>query len=88
MVAYILLLKKLLWEAINCIRLNNIHTYWFKSSFGVRQTDKLSPTLFSVYLNDLAVAINAAKLVIRFKNNEFVNNYTFICRQHYSVRRK
>ena len=64
--------KKLYENTINCIRLNNIHTNWFKSLFGVRQGD-MSPTLFNVYLNDLADEINAAKLGIKLKNSEYIN---------------
>ena len=52
---------KLYENTFNCIRLNNIHTNWFKSSFRMRQGDKLSPTLLNVYVNDLADEINCSK---------------------------
>ena len=36
------------------VRLNNqLESQWFTTLFGVRQGDSMSPTLFSVYLNDL-----------------------------------
>ena len=34
-----------------------LFTNWFPTSFGVKQGDNLSPTLFSVFLNDLATEI-------------------------------
>ena len=42
----------------SCIKLGRgMQTDWFKTLFGVRQGDSLSPTLFSIYLNDLATEI-------------------------------
>lgn len=66
-------IKKLFENNINCIRLGNHYTSWFNSSFGVRQGDVLSPTMFGMYINDLAVEINAAKLGVKLKNNEYIN---------------
>ena len=42
-----------------CVKLpGGLYTDWFQTSFGVKQGDNLSPTLFSVFLNDLATVIN------------------------------
>ena len=40
------------------VRVNDYLTDWFTCSNGVRQGDTLSPTLFSIYINDLAEEIN------------------------------
>ena len=57
-------IKKLYCNTQNCIRINNEYTRWFPSFYGVRQGDSLSPTLFSIFLNDLANFIKAQKLGI------------------------
>ena len=38
----------------SCVSLNGFHTEWFNCTNGVRQGDNLSPTLFSIFINDLA----------------------------------
>ena len=45
----------------SCIRVNNEVTDWFDVTTGARQGDSLSPTLFSLYLNDLAEEIIESK---------------------------
>lgn len=42
-----------------CVRVNNYFTDWFDCLSGVKQGDTLSPTLFALYINDLAVEIKA-----------------------------
>ena len=46
----------------SCVRLNSYLTDWFKVEKGVRQGDGLSPTLFGLYINDLAAEINQLEL--------------------------
>ena len=43
-----------------CIRVNGYLTDWFSNILGVRQGDGLSPTLFSLYINDLLTDIKNA----------------------------
>ena len=40
-----------------CVKLNALRTDWFDTSSGVKQGDTHSPTLFNMYLNDLATEI-------------------------------
>ena len=40
-----------------CVKLNALRTDWFDISSGVKQGDTFSPTLFNMYLNDLATEI-------------------------------
>ena len=55
-------IKSLYSNTLNSVRLNGFMTDWFRSNAGVRQGDSLSPTLFSIYINDLATEIKASNL--------------------------
>ena len=55
-------IKLLYSETFNIIRVNNNYTDWFLSNSGVRQGDTLSPTLFNIFINSLAVELNDLKL--------------------------
>ena len=50
--------KCLLLDSTARIKVNNCFTDWFNMKSGVRQGDTLSPTLFSMFINDLAVGMN------------------------------
>uniref|UniRef100_A0A3B3IP50 Reverse transcriptase domain-containing protein n=1 Tax=Oryzias latipes TaxID=8090 RepID=A0A3B3IP50_ORYLA len=45
-----------------CVQVNDLKTGWFSTPFGVEQGDVLSPTLFSIYVNDLAQEIKKTNL--------------------------
>lgn len=46
------------------MQVNELRTGWFPTPFGVKQGDVLSPTLFAIYVNDLAQEIKRANLGI------------------------
>uniref|UniRef100_A0A3P9I5V0 Reverse transcriptase domain-containing protein n=1 Tax=Oryzias latipes TaxID=8090 RepID=A0A3P9I5V0_ORYLA len=48
----------------SCVQVNDLKTGWFSTPFGVKQGDVLSPTLFSIYVNDLAQEIKKTNLGI------------------------
>ena len=48
------------------MQLGNRTTDWFPVPPGVRQGDSLSPTLFAVYINDLAEQVNSINSGIKF----------------------
>ena len=51
-------IKSLYQNTLSCIRINGQYTDWFSTTLGVRQGDTLSPTLFSVFINDLVTGLN------------------------------
>ena len=49
---------QLLYESVQCtVKVNDMFSPWFPVTHGVKQGCKISPTLFSVYINDLAQEI-------------------------------
>ncbi len=47
---------KLLYSSCQVlVNVNSFFTDWFQTDYGVCQGDTLSPTLFSIYINDLAI---------------------------------
>ena len=51
-----------------CVQVNNLVTDWFVSNNGVKQGDSLSPTLFSIYINDLLHSIENLNLGVRLSD--------------------
>ena len=52
-------IKSLYTSVTSCVRLNNLTTEWFDVKCGLRQGCCLSPLLFNLFINDLAVRIKA-----------------------------
>ena len=60
---YIILLKTY-DDNKSSILLNGVSTDWFNVTSGVRQGDTLSPILFSLFINELAIGIKNLNLGI------------------------
>ena len=55
-------IKTMYYSPTSAVQLNGRLTDWFSVRSGVRQGDSLSPTLFALFINDLATEIKEAKL--------------------------
>ncbi len=55
-------IKSLYQAPVACVQMTEYTTRWFPQQLGVRQGDVLSPRLFSIYVNDLAIQIKASSL--------------------------
>ena len=62
--------KSMYSGTISNVKVSKLHTDWFSINSGVRQGDTLSPTLFSLFINDLAKEIKAAGYGISVGNDK------------------
>ena len=51
--------KSLYTSVSSCVRVNNFYTNWFEVNSGLRQGCSLSPLLFNLFINDLALRIKS-----------------------------
>ena len=79
MLFYTLLKKGLNYRLYHCvksiyensmasIKVNQYYTDWFYIESGVRQGDPLSPTLFSLFINELVVIVNSLNLGVEIED--------------------
>ncbi|VDI32657.1 Hypothetical predicted protein, partial [Mytilus galloprovincialis] len=62
-------IKSIYVNTTACIRLNDTLTDWFSCNSGVRQGDNLSPTLFSIFINDLVQEVKDLDLGVSIGNS-------------------
>ena len=55
-------IKNMYVDNIARVKVNNLFTDWFNVSAGVRQGDNLSPVLFNLYINELAIELKKIEL--------------------------
>lgn len=55
-------IKALYRDPIACVQVNNLRMDWFPTPSGVKQGDLLSPSLFALYINELAQEIKQVNL--------------------------
>ena len=51
-------IKSIYQHTLSCVKVNSKYTDWFDCKTGVKQGDNVSPTLFSIFINDLVKEIN------------------------------
>jgi len=52
-------------HSVSCIRINDKLTEWFDCQRGLKQGNNLSPTIFSIFINDLVPEVNDLDLGIQ-----------------------
>ncbi len=57
-------------ETVSCVPINEYTTDWFRSTSGVRQGNVLSPTFFSLFINDLAAGIKSTGIGVPFRDTK------------------
>ena len=60
--------KSLYTTVKSCVRLNSYRTDWFDVNCGLRQGCVLSPLLFNLFINDLAVFLKSLDLGVKVNN--------------------
>ena len=70
-------LKMMYTNTYSCVNVNNKLTEWFKTDNGCRQGDVLSPTAFSIIINDLLKELNTSGLGIKLDTELVISVLAF-----------
>ncbi len=62
-------LKRMYSNTQSCVNINNNLTDWFKTENGCRQGDVISPTAFSIIINDLLKELNVCGIGVKLDCN-------------------
>ena len=63
------MVKAMYTNATSAVQIKNFTTNWFPIETGIRQGDSLSPTLFAIFINDLALEIKEKHKGIKINDN-------------------
>ena len=63
--------KSLYLSTEACVKVNNLYTPWFDYTYGVKQGDSLSPTLFNIFIDDLAKKIKDLQLGVDIDGTKY-----------------
>ena len=63
------MIKAMYTGATAAVQIKNFTTNWFPIKTGIRQGDSLSPTLFAIFINDLAVEIKEKYKGVKLNDN-------------------
>ena len=61
-------IKSIYKNITSCVRIDNLLTEWFTCSAGVRQGDNLSPTMFALFIYDLAKEVKTLNKGIQIED--------------------
>ena len=63
------MIKAMYTNATSAVQIKNFTTNWFPIKTGIRQGDSLSPTLFAIFINDLAIEIKEKHKGVKLNEN-------------------
>ena len=72
-------LKSLYYSNVKCtVRLNGVHSDWFKVQTGLKQGCILSPLLFNDFVNDLIQEIRRLHVGIPYTDDELISILLYV----------